>query len=317
MKILSSAKISPKHQERLKEKFPQGDFYFFDNMKEAVKEIDNAEVLVTYGVDVTDDLIDQAKKLKWIQVISAGIDQLPFEKLQERGVIVTNAKGIHHIQMAEYTMAVILQLARKINELQKNQEIRKWDQTVRTSEIYGTTLGIIGYGSIGAGIAEKAKVFGMKVIGLNTDGRPAKHVDQMVNPKQIELLLRESDYVVLIVPLTEDTYHLIGKKELKAMKDTAYLINIARGQVVDDEALINALQNKEIAGAALDVFVEEPLPVDHPYWGLENVILTPHMSGKSPNYMQRALEIFEENLEKYQNNETSQLLNFINLIKKY
>ncbi len=317
MKIVSSAKISPKHQERLKEKFPKGDFYFFDNMQEATNELETADILITYGVDVTEEIIDKAGNLKWIQVISAGLDQMPFARLQERGIVVTNAKGIHHIQMAEYTMAVILQLARKINELQKNQEQRKWDQTVRTSEIYGATLGIIGYGSIGAGIAEKAKVFGMKVIGMNTDGRPAKHVDQMVSPEKMEYLLSESDYVVLIVPLTDETYHLIGEKELNAMKDTAYLINIARGQVVDDEALIKALQENRIAGAALDVFVEEPLPENHVYWGLENVILTPHMSGKSPNYIKRALDIFEENLEIYLDSQISQLINRIDLSKKY
>ncbi|MFV9511377.1 D-2-hydroxyacid dehydrogenase [Tepidibacillus sp. LV47] len=317
MKIVSSAKISEKHQISLKEQFPKGDFYFFANIEEAKAELTDTEILITYGEDLNDEILQTMNALKWIHVVSAGVNKLPFELLHSRKVIVTNSKGIHRIPMSEYTMAVILQLARKTNQFFEKQQEGTWDRTIRVAEIFGSTLGIIGLGAIGQAIAEKGKSFGMRIIGTNTDGRPVPFVDQVYPSSQLKKVLAESDYVVVIVPLTDKTYHLIGKEELIAMKKSAYLINIARGDVIDEQALLEALKEREIGGAVLDVFSQEPLPSDHPFWQFDNVIITPHVSGRSPKYMERALEIFKTNLYMYQNKEFSQMKNLVDLKKGY
>jgi len=262
-------------------------------------------------------VIKNCTNLKWVQILSAGIDKLPFEIIGDEKIIITNARGIHYIPMSEYTIAVLLQIARKSNDIYLNQLNKKWDRTIRLSEINGATLGIVGLGSIGQGIAQAAKAFDMKVIGLNRDGREVEHVDKVYKQSQLKDLLAESDYVVVIVPLTDGTYHLIGEEELKAMKKTAYIINIARGDVIDEKALIDVLKNKEIAGAVLDVFTQEPLPSESPLWTLENCIITPHMSGRSPKYMQRVLEIFKFNMDLYLEGKITAMKNLIDIKRKY
>ena len=316
MKIVSSAQMSEKHRVELKKRYPEADFYFFENMNQAVEDLKTADVLITYGLDLTKEIVNQCTHLKWIQVISAGINELPLDIINEKKILLTNAKGIHHIQMSEYTIGVIFQLSRKMNEIYKNQLKKKWE-VIRFSEMYGSTIGIVGLGSIGQGIAEKAKAFNMKVIGMNTDGRAVPYVDKVFKPNQLKELMAESDYVVIIVPLTPDTYHLIGQEELHAMKETAYIINIARGEVIDEEALISKLKNKEIAGAVLDVFSKEPLPEDHPFWTLDNCIITPHLSGKSPNYLKRAIELLMYNMDYYRKNEISKMKNVVDSDKRY
>ncbi len=317
MKIVSSAKISEKHQQKLRNIYPNIAFDFFDNIKEAENSLVTTDILVTYGEDLTTELIEKSQYLKWIQVISAGIDKLPFAAIKEKNLMVTNAKGIHYIPMAEYTFSVILQVARKTNLLHENQIKSYWDRTVRVSEIQDTTLGVIGIGSIGKGIVDIAKAFHMKVVGMNTDGRPVPNVDQVFKPDEMKELLAISDYIVVIVPLTEKTYHLIDKDAFEGMRESAYIINIARGEVIDELALIDALKTKKIAGAVLDVFSTEPLPENHPFWTLDNCIVTPHLSGRSPKYMNRALDIFIENLDKYLNKEYTRMKNLIDVKKGY
>jgi len=320
MKVVSSAKLSEKHQKNLRERFTNVEFHFFDSMEQVEQELEimrSMDILITYGEDVTEKTLQYTPALKWIQVISAGINELPFLSLKEKGITVTNAKGIHGVPMAEYTMSVILQVARKTNELYLQQNKNTWDRTIRVNEIYGSTLGVIGLGAIGQAIVERAKAFGMNVIGINSNGRPIPNVDNVYKIDELDNLLSKSDYVVIIVPLTESTHHLISEKQLNVMKDTAYLINIARGEVVDEAALLNALDNKKIAGAVLDVFSQEPLPEEHPFWKLDNCIITPHLSGRSPFYMKRALDIFYQNTELYLNGNYNEMVNLIDLDKGY
>lgn len=317
MKIVSSAKLSEKHQIDLINRYREADFYFFENINEAEQELSTAEILITYGEDLNPNIVSGCEKLKWIQVISAGIEKIPFNALMEKNIIVTNAKGIHVIPMAEYTISAILQLARKSHELYKNQLEKKWDRATRTFEISDKTIGIIGLGAIGQGIAEKAKAFNMRVIGINTDGRAVKNVDKAYPINQLNILLSESDFIVIVVPLTEATYHLIGSKELQKIKKTAYLVNIARGEIIDESALIESLSNRTFAGAVLDVFTEEPLPAEHPFWSLDNCIVTPHLSGRSPKYIERALEIFKYNMDLYIIEDIINMKNIIDLKKGY
>lgn len=317
MKVVSSAKLSEKHQIDLMSRYNEVDFYFFDNLEQAVQELITADILITYGEDLNGNIIEGCEKLKWIQVISAGIERIPFEILIKKNIIVTNAKGIHTTPMSEYTISAILQLARKSHELYKNQLEKKWNRSIRTFEISDKTIGIIGLGAIGQGIAEKAKAFNMRVIGINTDGRDMKNVDKVYSLNELNIILSESDFIVIVVPLTEATYHLIGSKELQNIKKTAYLINIARGEIIDESALIESLSNRDLAGAVLDVFSEEPLPIEHPFWSLENCIVTPHLAGRSPKYIERALEIFKYNMNLYIKQDIKDMKNLIDLKKGY
>jgi phosphoglycerate dehydrogenase-like enzyme len=265
---------------------------------------------MTYGEDLTEEIIAECHCLRWIMVLSAGLEKMPMAALLERGIFVTNARGIHATPMSEYVMAVLLQLTRKTDTFMALQREKRWDRTVRVDELAGKSLVIAGAGAIGEAIAHKAKAFAMRTVGVNTSGKPRPGFDVIFPSSRLHEALAEGDFVVLTVPLTEKTRGWIGAEELAAMKPSAWLINIARGAVVREADLLAALQNGTIAGAVLDVFEQEPLPESHPFWTMPNVILTPHISGRSPLYMTRALEIFRHNLRVYLNGGG----NFINLI---
>lgn len=317
MHIVTTAPVSERHTAAIRELVPEANLEVFPSVVEAKTSFADAEILVTYGEDLTDEIIQQMPKLQWIQVISAGLELMPFAAIAERGVVVTNAKGIHAIPLAEHVMSVLLQFARRLPTFYRQQAEHVWDRSVRIDELHGKTLGILGVGALGSAIAERAQAFGMRVIGTNTDGRPVAHVDQVYKGSEQDRVLGEADYLTIIVPLTSQTQGMIGEKELRQMKSSAVLINVARGSVVDEIALISALENRLIAGAALDVFVEEPLPASHPFWGMEQVILTPHVSGRSPYYMERAMEIFRDNLGRWSAGNRTNLRNIIDPRKGY
>ncbi|WCK55357.1 D-2-hydroxyacid dehydrogenase [Aneurinibacillus sp. Ricciae_BoGa-3] len=317
MKIVSTAKMNDRHQEALRSEFPHYTFEFFGNMAQAEEQVNQADILLTYGEDLTAEITGKMKSLKWIQVLSAGLDFMPFKELEARDILVTNARGIHKIPMAEYTMSVMLQVARESNLLYENQKEHKWDRTVRVSELYGKTIGIVGVGAIGEEIAKRAKAFGMRVVGVTRSGTPKEACHEMYRQADLVDILPLCDYVAVIVPLTEETRHLIGHKELAALKESAVLINIARGPVVDEEALARHLKERRIKAAVLDVFTEEPLPESSVFWELDNCIVTPHLSGRSPLYMERALEIFRQNLQSLDKGKLNAMINRIDCSKGY
>lgn len=294
MKVVSSARLKSKIKDRLVTCYPTVDFYFFQNMKEAYEQLLDAEILITYGEDLTASIIRDAKVLKWIMVISAGIDQLPFQEIKEKGILVTNARGIHKVPMAEYTMGMILQVSRQAKRLMENQSNHIWDRRVPMTEIYGKTLGIVGTGAIGAQIATYANVFGMNVIGYNRSGRTLSEFKEIVS---IEKLLASSDFVVSVLPGTNETIGFFDKIKFQQMKRSAVFINIGRGKTVIENDLIEILNKGIIFHAILDVFENEPLPTEHPLWDMDNVTITPHLSGISSQYQSRAIRIFEYNLK--------------------
>ncbi|MBN6187921.1 D-2-hydroxyacid dehydrogenase [Aneurinibacillus sp. BA2021] len=311
VKIVSTAKMSERHQEKLRTEFPGCKFFFHPHMKEAEEDVQDADVLVTYGEDITPENAAGMRNLRWIQVLSAGMDTMPLSLLADRDILITNASGIHKIPMAEYTFGVMLQAARKMNELYEKQRNSEWDRSLRMEELYGKTLGIIGVGAIGEEVARRAKAFGMRVLGVSRSGAPKPDCDSMYTQQQLMSVLPQCDYIVVIVPLTEETRHLIGQKELEAMQEHAVLINIARGAVIDEAALLAHLQRGRLRLAVLDVFTEEPLPATSPFWQIKNCIITPHVSGRSPFYMERALEIFRQNLSAYMGGKQMDMINVI------
>lgn len=316
MKILSSVDIGKKNVEALKKRYSFIEFYMYKDIVEAGDHLRDAEVFVTFGFDTTADIIQKMKNLKWLQCMSTGIDMLPFETLKERNILLTNVTGIHGIPIAEYVMAVILNNRIDAFRFYEQQKNKIWNRTVKFEEIYGKTITILGTGSIGKEIARKAKAFDMKTIGVNTSGKSVDYFDEVLPIGELNKALAKGDYIVDTLPLTDQTRKVFGKEQFESMKSSAYFINIGRGATVDEKALIDALQNNMIRGATLDVFEKEPLPEDNPLWTMDNVYITPHISGLSNMYMNRAVPIFEHNLKTYIEGKDD-YINKIDLNKKY
>ena len=244
---------------------------------------------------------EAAPRLKWIQLTSAGADRLLNSGFVEQGITVTTVSGLHATPIGEFIVGAMLQWAKGAPRTMRAQLKHEWTRFAPT-ELYGKTVGIVGIGHIGAEAARLAKAFGCRVIATKrsaTEPSTEEFADEILPSTELPRVLAESDYIVLCVPLTNDTRGLIGERELRMMKPTACLINIARGAVIVESALIDALRDGTIAGAALDVFEQEPLPADSPLWDFENLILTPHISGGTENYNRRATEIFAANLRRY------------------
>jgi len=236
--------------------------------------------------------------VRWFHSFSAGIDHPAFRALLERGTLLTNSPGTSSRAIAQYVLGMMLRVAKRMDAWAEAQRERRW-QPIPTDELTGMTAGIVGVGHIGGEVARLAQAFGMRVVGCRRRQRPMRHVDELLPPERLRELLAQADFVVLAVPLSAKTDRMVGPLELAAMKPGAWLINISRGQVVDERALIDALQRGQIGGACLDVFREEPLPDDSPLWSLPNAIVTPHNSGWSPLNFDRGAELFLDNLGRY------------------
>jgi phosphoglycerate dehydrogenase-like enzyme len=270
--------------------------------------IGEADVLVVSGL-WHDGLLANATRLHYIQSIGAGVDQFPREQLAQRGIRLASAQGVNARAVSEHAMALILAMARKLPEACRNQANKIWrgmigDVAHREDELSGKTLLIIGLGGIGSRLARLARAFDMRVIGIRkhpaaSDGVEVHGIDSL------HQLLPEADFVVLTTPLTKETENLIDAQALCRMRPASYLINVARGRVVDEAALIMALREQRIAGAGIDVTVEEPLPPASPLWNLQNVLITPHTAGETRRYEDNVLAILEENLERLWRGETA------------
>ncbi|MCS6801000.1 MAG: D-2-hydroxyacid dehydrogenase [Chloroflexota bacterium] len=245
-------------------------------------------------------LVDCAPDLKWIQIPWAGLDQVAAAGVFERGIVVTNAKGLNARYVAEWALAAILAFAKNLPRYIRQQPAKCWDRHPALS-LEEITVGIVGLGTIGSELARRAQALGMRVIAIRRSGpaAPPPGVAWLGGPADLDRLLAEADVVVLTAPHTAETRGLIGARQLQTMKRSAYLVNVARGALVDEEALAAALREGVIAGAALDVFQTEPLPPSSPLWDLDNVILTPHVSGSYEGHFHRVLRLFIANLERY------------------
>lgn len=257
------------------------------------------------------ELLDDAPELQWVQALSAGVDHYDLDRLQNAGIALTNASGVHAEPIAEQVFGYLLCFEREIHRGLRQQARGAWEQYTG-GELRGKTLGVVGLGAIGTRVAEVGQVFGMTVLGTKRnpeDGGEA--ADEVYGSDDLHIVLAQSDYVVLACPLTEETRGLIGIEEFDVMKSDAVLVNIARGEVVDESALEIAVQKRHIGGAALDVFEEEPLPEDSPLWNLSNVIVTPHMAGWTPYYWERCADLFVENYQLFVDGRTDEFTNRI------
>jgi len=276
-----------------------------------------AEAEVIYGLILPRNLLERAPKLKWIQMMSAGVDRLKDTDIWRSRVIITGVSGIHATPIGEFVLELMLMFAKGAPLCFQMKQKRQW-QRYMPHILRGKTVGIVGLGHIGGEVARLSKAFGMRVIATRRSAKKARktrYVDLLLPREQMPQMLAESDYVVLSVPLTPETHHIIGEAELRAMKPTAYIINIGRGNLIDEEALIHALDEKRIAGAGLDVTAIEPLPEESRLWDFENVILSPHVAGGMEDYVMRATELFCDNLRRYLNDKN--LRNVIDREKGY
>jgi phosphoglycerate dehydrogenase-like enzyme len=258
--------------------------------------IADADVLVLaprYGAMIRDVWAD-AKKLRWIHSLGAGVETFPFDLLARSEVVVTNSRGVYSAALAEFAIGAMLWFAKDFRRLVRNQESRTWEP-FPVQRLEGATVGIIGYGSIGRAVGSLAEAFGMRILTRRRESGTS-----------IEQVLRDSDYVVLSAPLTPETRRLIDGQRIALMRESAVLINISRGAIVDEEALVAALASNRIRGAGLDVFETEPLPAESPLWALQNVLISPHNADRTRDSHERAVAFFATNLERFRRGEPLQ-----------
>ena len=268
------------------------------------KVIPELDILTTY--DITDKAFEYAtERLKWIHFGAAGIEHSLFPAILKSNTIITNASGIHAGPVSEFVMGMILYFAKQFKGCEQFIRDKKWTQwelAKKTIQLKGKTVGIVGFGSIGKAVAKKAKAFDMKVIATRRLQKKVEHkktVDDLIPLSQLGYLLESSDFVVIACPLTTQTKGMIGKNELSKMQKSALIINVARGEIIDESALTVALQNNSIAGAALDVFEKEPILENNPLFELDNVFLSPHISGNFPEYQHDVVVQFADNLNRF------------------
>lgn len=300
MKIVSVIKRVPDEiQHNLRTRFSEAEFCFCHGMDEGVHYLEDADVLITYGEDLDETKITAAKKLKWIMVLSAGMDKMPFEDIEKRGILVTNVRGIHARPMAEYAISMLLQVSRQAKTLMENEKQHKWDRRPTMTEISEKKLVVLGTGAIAQEVARLGKAFHMKTTGISKSGKRRPHFDRVFPVEQMDLILPLADFVVAVLPSTEETRYLLKKEHFAAMPETCIFLNMGRGDLVATDVLLEAVRNGDIAHAVLDVMEEEPLPEGHPYWEEKQVTVTPHLSGISPGYVPRGFQLFEDNLSVF------------------
>jgi phosphoglycerate dehydrogenase-like enzyme len=269
--------------------------------------IERAQVLLVGAQkkELLRSLLPRARALRWIHSLSAGVENLLFEELIHSPLPLTNSKGIYSGSLSEFALAAMLFFAKELRRLVRQQAESRWEQFMPV-ELRGRTLGILGYGDIGRAVAERARPFGMRILACRrqpsrSEGDPL--VDELFPLERRLEMIAASDYLLLALPHTSGTHRMMGEAELRAMKPGSVLINIGRGNTLDEQALVQALEEGRLRGAALDVFETEPLPVGHAFWRLENVLLSPHCADQTPTWREEAVALFLRNLDRFEKGE--------------
>ena len=315
MKILTG-RFSEEQMAVLRGIAPNADFVRPITDEDVLREVEDAEVF--FGVKPTPERIRRARKLRWIHNKGVGIENLMFPELVNSDIILTNGCGTTSVPIAEHVMALLLALARALNITIRQQVKTIWKRMADLSvvEVAGETLGIVGLGHIGRQVAKRANAFDMRILAVDpTQTEKSDYVEALWKVDRLHDMLNQSDFVLVSCPLTLESEGMIGADEFRAMKSTAFFINIGRGKIVDTAALVSALQNKEIAGAGLDAMEPEPLPQESPLWEMENVIISPHHGGQSTKAPVRQFKLYCDNLKRYVAGEP--LINVVDKIRRY
>jgi len=289
---------------RLRKAFPGMGVVHLPDYNKLDPELPHADIFV--GWSLRPHQFAAARRLKWLHSTAAGVAQLMYPELRASGIAVTNASGVHTVPIAEHVLGLLIALARRFPSAFRHQAARHWgqqdiwDEPVRPRELRGATLLLVGLGNIAREVARLARAMGLRVIAVTRSGRAApEHADHVAPASALDTSLAEADFVVLAAPETPETHHLMNAARLARMKPSAYLVNVARGSLVDETALVAALREQRIAGAALDVAGEEPLPPSSPLWTLDNCFFTPHLSGASDSLWERQAELLFDNLDRW------------------
>jgi D-2-hydroxyacid dehydrogenase (NADP+) len=288
--------------DAVRERWPEMRVVHLPNYERLEAELPDTQIFVGYSI--RPHQLPWARQLKWIHSTAAGVAQLTYPALRESGILVTNASGVHSIPIAEHVLGMMLSLSRKFPEALRQQQNHRWaqqeiwDGKPRPGELHGAVLLLIGLGAIGKEIARRAQAFGMIIQAVTRSGIGDNSLAGKIYPAtQLEAALGRADYVVVAAPETPATNNLLGPRQFAAMKPTAIVVNVARGSLIDEAALTAALEQNRIAGAALDVAAEEPLPAESPLWRLKNILITPHLAAASEHLWPRQTQLLLKNLE--------------------
>jgi phosphoglycerate dehydrogenase-like enzyme len=290
--------------------FPEVKLDMVDHHTKVDPHIVAADVLITFGAQMANHVFEKAKNLKWVQALGTGVDGITDQPGLRKEVLVTNMHGFHGGPVSEAALTGMLSLARDLPRSMRLQARHKWER-FPAKLLKDKTVGIFGVGAIAAELAPKCKAFGMKVVGISSVKRQVPGFDAMAGRDELERAVKELDFLVLLTPYTPETQNIVNAKIFAAMKPGAFLVNLARGGVADEDALVDALKSKKIAGAALDVFATEPLPGDSPLWDMENVIITQHQGGFFDSYPRFAIPVIEENMRKWLAGDVKGMINVV------
>lgn len=313
--ILSLHKLQEKHIAMIKEVVPDA-VVNIAKASEASPYLPEADILIAFGQTDLAPLLPAAPNLKWIHALTAGVDKfLAIDNFRQSDIILTNSKGIHGIPIAEHVLGMMLSFSRCLFTAYNNQKAHKWQALKGIDELFEKTAAVIGLGSVGHEVAKHLKNMGMNVIAVKETLTPEPFVNTLYQASDLDKALFQADFVIVTLPLTPQTRNLFTLDKFKLMKPSAIFINVARGEIVNEADLINALENHIIAGAALDVFDQEPLPEDSPLWDVPNLFISPHHSSSSPYYISRTMRIFAENLRRFP--AADSMLNVVDKIRGY
>lgn len=304
--------VRMKYYNHLRAKFPELAVNMVDHHSKVGPFIETADILVSFGVQLADHVYKEGRSLKWVQALGTGVDGITDQPSLRGDVLVTNMHGLHGDSMPESAILSMLAFARNLPRSLRNQGRRKWER-FPTGLLKGKTVGILGVGAIAESLAPKCKAFGMTVVGISSAKREVAGIDRMFLRGELVQAVKDVDFLVVLTPYTPETRGILDAKVFAAMKPKSFLVNLARGGVVDEDALLAALGEGRIAGAALDVFAVEPLPEDHPFWAMENVIVTPHLGGFHDQYAEQALPTVEGNLRRFL---AGDIDNMVNVVKR-
>ncbi|HET9015716.1 MAG TPA: D-2-hydroxyacid dehydrogenase [Thermomicrobiaceae bacterium] len=302
-RLVVAFNLDPRYLARIRDTYPGLEVVVQPERERLAEALPGAQAMVGRGL--TPELLAAAPDLRWLQITGAGVENLLFPALVASDVVVTNFSGVHAPNMAEHLVTMMLAFARGLPELMRYQVRHEWHHADRgTFELGGQTLGVLGLGDIGNALAWRAHALGMRVVGLKRRAsEPPPGVARVYLPDELPALLAEADHVASCLPLTPRTRHLLGAPEFAAMRPGAYVYNVGRGAVIDQDALVAALRAGQVAGAGLDVTDPEPLPADSPLWDMPNVLITMHTSGGSPSYWERGIEVLLDNIGRYRRDE--------------
>ncbi|MDB9822578.1 D-2-hydroxyacid dehydrogenase [Deltaproteobacteria bacterium] len=308
--ILNAEHDAHEFKSHVASDFPDINFLAAREEDEVGDFIEKAEILVT--LRISDSLLSRAKNVKWIQSTITGTDYiegLPSFR-RRKDIILTSSRGIHGPQMSEMAIMFMIAMNRQFPRSIRNQDRRIWERWP-TAMLFRKKVGILGVGAIGRSIAKKCKAFEMNVLGIGPHPKEIDEVDEFYTLDELHHVMAEVDYFICVAPSKPENRKMLNAEAFSKMKPAAFFINIGRGEVVDEDALVQALKERKIAGAALDTFCQEPLPGDHPFWGMDNVIITPHVGGMSDIYVQQAANVFIENLKLFMKGEKENLINLV------